>query len=86
MRRTNVPGITTPLIDKLIEVAMQNGGRAAKVCGAGGGGCVIVLVEPGVRQRVEGAIRDSGGQPLDFQVARQGLNFSSITKPQAARV
>ena len=31
--------------------------RAAKVCGAGGGGCVIVLIEKGSRQRVEA--RDS---------------------------
>lgn len=85
LRRTNAPGIATPLIDKLIGVATGNGGRAAKVCGAGGGGCVIVLVEPGARQRVEDAIRDHGGQPLDFHVARQGLGFHSITKPQVAK-
>ena len=42
LRRTNAPGITTPLIDKLISVAARQGGRAAKACGAGGGGCVIV--------------------------------------------
>lgn len=35
LRRTNAPGITTPLIDKLIAAAQKNGGRAAKVCGAG---------------------------------------------------
>ena len=37
LRRTNIPGITTPLIDRLIAVAGKNGGVAAKVCGAGGG-------------------------------------------------
>src|SRR5215831_8727260 len=41
LRRSNAPGITTPLIDKLISIAGKNGGNAAKVCGAGGGGCVI---------------------------------------------
>src|SRR6202007_275612 len=41
LRRSNAPGITTPLIDKLIAIASRNGGKAAKVCGAGGGGCVI---------------------------------------------
>ncbi len=75
LRRTNVPGITTPLIDKLIGVAHEHGARAAKVCGAGGGGCVIVFIEKGSRQRVEDAIRKSGGQPLNFSVARQGLTF-----------
>src|SRR5215467_5357934 len=52
LRRSNAPGITTPLIDKLIAVAGKNGGLAAKVCGAGGGGCVIFLVEKGAAGRV----------------------------------
>ncbi len=86
LRRTNAPGIATPLIDKLIGVALQNGGRAAKVCGAGGGGCFVVLVEPGSRPRVEAAVSECGGQPLDFHLARRGLSFHSITKPRAAKV
>lgn len=75
LRRTNAPGITTPLIDKLIAAAKRHGARAAKVCGAGGGGCVIALVEEGSRERVHEAIRMNGGQPLDFRVARHGLRF-----------
>lgn len=76
LRRTNAPGITTPLIDKLIAAARKQGARAAKVCGAGGGGCVIVLIEEGSRDRVEDAIRKSGGQILDFEIARTGIHFS----------
>jgi len=75
LRRTNAPGITTPLIDKLIAAARKQGARAAKVCGAGGGGCVIVLIEEESRDRVQQAIRSHGGQPLDFQIARHGLRF-----------
>jgi D-glycero-alpha-D-manno-heptose-7-phosphate kinase len=75
LRRTNAPGITTPLIDKLIAAARKQGARAAKVCGAGGGGCVVVFIEEGTRERVHEAIRKNGGQPLDFQVARDGLRF-----------
>src|SRR5580692_7266484 len=77
LRRTNAPGITTPLIDKLIAVAAKNGGRAAKVCGAGGGGCVIFLVEQGAASRVATAIGDNGGRVLPLQVARDGLRFAS---------
>src|SRR5215831_14077929 len=47
LRRTNAPGITTPLIDKLIAVAKRKGGLAAKVCGAGGGGCFVLFVREG---------------------------------------
>jgi D-glycero-alpha-D-manno-heptose-7-phosphate kinase len=75
-RRTNAPGITTPLIDKLIAVAARNGGRGAKACGAGGGGCVIFLVEKGAACRVATAIGDNGGRVLPLQVARDGLRLS----------
>ncbi len=85
LRRSNAPGITTPLIDSLIAVALKHGGRAAKVCGAGGGGCVIVFVEEGSRERVQTAIRKNGGQPLDFHVASEGLRFHSASKQVHAR-
>ncbi len=75
-RRTNAPGITTPLIDKLIAVAARHGGRGAKACGAGGGGCVIFLVEKGAASRVASAIGDNGGHVLPLQVARDGLRLS----------
>jgi len=77
LRRTNAPGITTPLIDKLIAVAGKHGGLAAKVCGAGGGGCVIFLVDRGAASRVATAIGDNGGRVLPLQVARDGLRFTS---------
>jgi D-glycero-alpha-D-manno-heptose-7-phosphate kinase len=73
LRRTNAPGITTPLIDKLIAIAGKHGGQAAKVCGAGGGGCVIFLVEHGAASRVATAIGGNGGRVLPLQVARDGV-------------
>ena len=78
LRRSNAPGITTPLIDKLISVAGKHGGRAAKVCGAGGGGCVIFLVERGAASRVATAIGDAGARVLPLQVARDGLRLPPV--------
>jgi D-glycero-alpha-D-manno-heptose-7-phosphate kinase len=75
LRKTNAPGITTPLIDKLVAVAGRNGGLAGKVCGAGGGGCVVFMVEPEANQRVAQAMRVSGGRVLASQVAREGLRL-----------
>ncbi|QLJ52248.1 MAG: Mevalonate kinase [Candidatus Fermentimicrarchaeum limneticum] len=41
-------GLSTPGIEKIIETAMNNGALGAKITGAGGGGCVIILTkEPG---------------------------------------
>lgn len=73
LRRTNAPGITTPLIDRLIAVARKHGGLAAKVCGAGGGGCVVFLVEKGTASRVATAVGEAGGRVLPMQIARDGL-------------
>jgi len=77
LRRSNAPGITTPLIDKLINIAAKHGGQGAKACGAGGGGCVIFLVEKGAASRVATAIGDNGGRVLPLQVARDGLRLST---------
>jgi D-glycero-alpha-D-manno-heptose-7-phosphate kinase len=77
LRRTNAPGITTPLIDKLIAVSRKNGGRAAKVCGAGGGGCVLMMVEEGAKEAVAQAVAQAGGHILPLRVARDGLRVET---------
>jgi len=76
LRRSNAPGITTPLIDKLIAVGQKNGGRAAKVCGAGGGGCVLLMVEEGAKEAVGQAVTEAGARMLPLRVARAGLRLS----------
>jgi D-glycero-alpha-D-manno-heptose-7-phosphate kinase len=76
LRKTNAPHITTPMIEKLVAVALRQGALAAKVCGAGGGGCVVILTEPENRDHVSAAIRSYGGQVLPAMVARDGLTVS----------
>jgi len=79
LRKTNAPGISTPFIDRLIRIAGRNGGRAAKVCGAGGGGCVFFLVEAGAREHVSRALAKAGGKVLSFRVAAKGLDVCTET-------
>jgi D-glycero-alpha-D-manno-heptose-7-phosphate kinase len=79
LRKTNSPRITTPMIEKLVAVAMRQGALAAKVCGAGGGGCVVFLTEPENREHISAAIRSYGGQVLPALVARDGLTVSGRT-------
>jgi D-glycero-alpha-D-manno-heptose-7-phosphate kinase len=76
LRKTNAPKITTPMIEKLIAVALRQGALAAKVCGAGGGGCVVFLTEPENREHISAAIRSYGGHVLPAMVARDGLTVS----------
>ncbi len=72
-RKKNAPGITTPLIDKMIESTRKAGAKGAKVCGAGGGGCVFFLVERGAKTRVSELIVQAGGQVLPVQLAPRGV-------------
>lgn len=72
-RRKNVPGITTPLIDRLVEVTRRVGAKAAKVCGAGGGGCVVFLVEPEAKHRVTEVLEREGATVLPVKVAPKGV-------------
>jgi len=72
-RRRNLPTISTKTIDRIIENSCRNGALAGKVCGAGGGGCVVLLIEPDARERVEKAVEESGGVLLPMQIDRQGV-------------
>jgi D-glycero-alpha-D-manno-heptose-7-phosphate kinase len=72
-RRKNCPTITTPLIDRLIEVTKKAGARGAKVCGAGGGGCLVFIVEPDAKQKVSELITAEGAEVLDVKVAPKGV-------------
>jgi D-glycero-alpha-D-manno-heptose-7-phosphate kinase len=72
-RRKNAPGISTALIDRLVQATRRAGAMGVKVCGAGGGGCVFFLVERGAKQRVEEVIGREGGQVLAVQAAPRGV-------------
>jgi D-glycero-alpha-D-manno-heptose-7-phosphate kinase len=73
-RKRMAPGITTPHMDRLVEKALANGAEAAKVCGAGGGGCIAFLCAEGRKQDVERALaEEAGAEVLDWKVSREGL-------------
>ena len=73
-RKRLAPGVTTPQMDLLVETALENGAEAAKVCGAGGGGCIAFLCAEGRRADVERALRaEEGVEVLDWKLAREGL-------------
>jgi D-glycero-alpha-D-manno-heptose-7-phosphate kinase len=76
-RKKNAPGISNPLIDNLIEVTRKAGARGAKVCGAGGGGCVFFLVDRGAKQRVSDLITQAGAEVLPVTVAPKGVRVQT---------
>jgi D-glycero-alpha-D-manno-heptose-7-phosphate kinase len=79
-RRKNAPGITTPLIDRLVSITRRAGALGAKVCGAGGGGCVFFLVDRGARNKVCNAIENAGGTILPVRVAPKGVQVKVVQR------
>jgi D-glycero-alpha-D-manno-heptose-7-phosphate kinase len=76
-RKQLAPGVTTPAIDQLMASAMTAGARAAKVCGAGGGGCLFCLAEPADVPAVQKALVAGGARLLDYRIETQGLLIDS---------
>ena len=72
-RKRLAPGVTTPAIEDLIARAMAQGATAAKVCGAGGGGCLFCYGPPEARERIRTALAAGGARILDFTFERHGL-------------
>lgn len=73
-RKRLAPGVATPQMDRLVEKALGNGAEAAKICGAGGGGCIAFLCTEGRKHEVENILAaEHGVEVLDWKVAREGL-------------
>lgn len=83
-RKKLSPNITTPQMDMLIDEAIRNGAIAAKVCGAGGGGCIAFYCEAGRRSDVEKALASQpGAEVLDWKVSTDGLLINVFENQKA---
>ena len=72
-RKRLAPGVTTAAIDGLIARATAAGATAAKVCGAGGGGCLFCYGPPDRRDAIRDALIAGGARVLDYRIERHGL-------------
>ncbi len=76
-RKRLSPMITTPHMDELIETALNNGAIAAKVCGAGGGGCIAFYCEEGRKAEVEASLAgQTGAEVLKCKISTEGLTLN----------
>lgn len=72
-RKRLAPGVTTPAIDALVARALAAGAQAAKVCGAGGGGCLFCFAPKGRIAAVRDALVAGGARLLDYRIETEGL-------------
>lgn len=72
-RKALIEGISTPEIDAAIEAATKAGAWGGKVCGAGGGGCIVFLTPRETRDAVRRALAAMPGRVLDAVPVAHGL-------------
>lgn len=89
-RKALIDGISTPEIEAAISVATEAGAWGGKVCGAGGGGCVVFLFPPERRDSIKRALASVQGRVLDAVPVAHGLTVEhdrdSQTTPLRSRV
>ena len=75
IRRRLAAGVTTPTLDDLIARASAAGATAAKVCGAGGGGCLFCYGPPQAQRAIAAALAAGGARLLDYRIETEGLRL-----------
>jgi D-glycero-alpha-D-manno-heptose-7-phosphate kinase len=74
-RREMAPAVSSPELEAIISSARKAGAISAKVCGAGGGGCMVLAVPDGKKPAVEAAVRAAGGSILPYRLVERGLSL-----------
>jgi D-glycero-alpha-D-manno-heptose-7-phosphate kinase len=74
-RRRLAPVVSSPAIERAIDAAREAGAWGGKACGAGGGGCVVLLSPPDRTSSVREALARGGeGRLLLVAVENRGLS------------
>jgi D-glycero-alpha-D-manno-heptose-7-phosphate kinase len=76
LRYRLAPSVATPALRRADAAARGAGALGAKVCGAGGGGCLVAFARAGRAARVAKALADAGAKVLPLKIARAGLRVS----------
>jgi D-glycero-alpha-D-manno-heptose-7-phosphate kinase len=71
-KKATAPDITTSQIDRLHAAAMAAGAAAGKISGAGGGGFLMLLVDPLRREAVRAALTAMGAEVSTCSFASRG--------------
>ena len=77
-KKQSAMSITNPMIDELEKLAFENGARAAKVSGAGGGGFMMFICDPAERVRLARALSEAGGMVYDAHFTPHGASSWKI--------
>lgn len=72
-RRNLSDSVTNPKIDGMMEQACDAGAWSSKLCGAGGGGCMLTIAPLEVREKVIDALINTGCSFLNTKLVQKGV-------------
>ncbi len=76
LRRGLAEGVSTPQVEEMMAAAAEAGALASKICGAGGGGCMITAARPGTLGPVRAALEAAGARVMPARVVPHGLEMT----------
>ena len=76
LRYSLAPSVATASLRAADSAARRAGALGAKVCGAGGGGCMVAFAREGRREEVAAAIARTGATLLTVRLAGRGVTVS----------
>jgi D-glycero-alpha-D-manno-heptose-7-phosphate kinase len=75
-RQKLAPTIATPEMLAIIQKSKDLGAHAAKVCGAGGGGCFIMVAPEEKKTAISDRLKADGAHIIDFKVVEEGCRLA----------
>lgn len=78
-RRELAQGVTNEKVDAVMAAALNAGALANKICGAGGGGCMITCIAPERRDTVEAALTAAGAEVLPYKIVNEGIRIEHLS-------
>ena len=73
------PSVTNEQIEQLFKIATTHGAIGGKVCGAGGGGCLLFYCEPTREHNVRQKLEDTGARVIDVNFDFDGLQMWRVS-------
>jgi D-glycero-alpha-D-manno-heptose-7-phosphate kinase len=72
LEKQKLPGVSDGNIQRLYEIARQNGAYGGKLCGAGAGGFLFIISEISNRKRIINALKNEGANLVNFDFDFKG--------------
>ena len=76
-RKGLADAVTSAEIDRMIAATYTAGAWGSKLCGAGGGGCMLTFAPPDTHDAIRAGLAHLGARPLDVRLVREGVTVTA---------